>query len=72
MPSLSNPHNFVLDQLYRLARTLDNPHLRGQLVIFRGWHTQPGDIRRAKMCLLKDDGGCGEEWLVNPHFVLPF
>jgi hypothetical protein len=57
--------------LYRLAYNADDPMLRGRIVVFRGWHQTSGDIRRARVCLLNQDGSCGTEYLVNQAIVIP-
>ncbi len=57
-------------KLYRLARTIDDPLLRGKPVVFRCYIERSWDIRRALVALVNDDGSSGEEWLVDPVFVI--
>ncbi len=57
---------------YRIAYNADEPKLRGKVVVFFGWHEMPGDIRRAKVRLMNDDGSTSpeNEWLVTPAIII--
>ena len=71
MSTLASYYNFREHFPYRLAYHLDNKKLQGKPVIFRGWHKAPWDVERAVVCLMNDDGSCGEEYLVWPTIILP-
>lgn len=57
--------------VYTIGRTINKPELRGKKVVFLGWVSAVrGDIRRAKVALLNDDGSQGEEYLVNAYHII--
>lgn len=57
--------------VYRISKAIDNPEIAGRPAVFLGYRQSIGDIRRARMAMLRHDGGSGDEFWVNPHYVVP-
>ena len=57
---------------YIISKIAEEPKIRGKVVIFYGWLKRPWDIRRAIVRIMNSDGSSSnEEWLVNPHILIP-
>jgi hypothetical protein len=66
----SNPYNFEKHKMYRVSPMIEQPSLRGMVVVFHEWVKHSFDIRRAHVRVVGSEGDEGW-WLVSPHHIVP-